>query len=1298
MKSKLYTITMLLAMLLAVSGLRAQPIIGFSDFFTFNTKYKITGVVSDVTTGLPIEEVQVVTLNYSSQPTDQNGIYTLFPMPGYGYQVSASAVNYETSVWSNIHLIPGSEIVELDFELTPALFTPSLTTLEPNPNSDISTVQQSGTLHRYYKIINISGPKPWPSIPVMVTGLDFSRIYQSDGDGLVDVFIHSYEIGNGLPNAQTTFTIESVNNEPLDVPIQFIGKVISQQYAKYWESKTFTKKGVSHFSVEVESGFYSTLNVESGTFPQTFSVTRQRRAGVGISTGVGAGLSVTMGDINMGGHAHAGAGLVVSGITEDSYEFPLSSYDSWEAVAQYIMIADGSFSKLDNAMIRFLTVCQNNFSSQSTLEGAYVGDRKAIDLKGQASASAQMGLLQIPLVEVAGTGNIGVEGRTTFDVRRDYTNQLNIWGIEQSGRMSSNAQAGIKFHLPPNSTFAKEMPDMFTVYNQDEKVGFRFEILRDPVSSQILEFQLTLLRRSSTNNSGFEKESRYVFSASSILTVIENISEIVQNLSKASLFNSVIKVSNTTFQLLANEMFNEAGALQGNPDIVVNVEYYVYRREFSSISSVPININVGLAAWLKLSVEFGKEDGFEEGKQRLIEKGRWINGKHYPTESFSGSIPYINYSLQQRMQEITDEVPLWLRSLIGSINFISKFMKQDNTYYIGDNGSYIVIPENSFPTGIDSLSATSWSWYGDSPSKRLNDVRSDEKLLFEGNRQRAENSFGMKYGVGGFYQFEPLDTLFLEPCLLTIKYTEDEVQDIDELSLGMYYEDKLNKRWIYIGGVVDTINKTVTASIDRLALFTLAPAMPHGSFGLNAMPASIYADSLSFTTIFSDTIFNNNVSPAFNGQLFTVNTTLGTIITPDADTTLPGIQVPVMNHKIEFQVKSNYLGGEATISARSVNGSAYAETQVVFYDTIPPQPPIMLNVFAGDKQVQVQWSQNIDADLAGYIIYYDTDTLPPYNGIHTVIGQPSPTIVGIETQRNIIGLFNDTTYYFAVSAYDFSGNESALSSFIKAKPYSDATEIDRILQNISSTNYSDTCLSAQRTITAYNFVVENDRTSKLIAGEKIQLKTGTRVLSGGHLHAFIDSSGTFCDILDDGTLHLQDISITFPSDTCFYSTKTIRVAGNNTIFTIQNGAIARLVAKENILFLDGFSVESGAYLQAFIDTTGNYCQQPESMIAVFDGAEEVIHVWPTAQEGEKEKQFFSLFPNPTPGTFTLQLKEATEAVIAVEIYSMLGECILQTQLSGQHQYEFDLSGRSGGVYLVRVVRGNEVGVEKVVKQ
>lgn len=177
------------------------------------------------------------------------------------------------------------------------------------------------------------------------------------------------------------------------------------------------------------------------------------------------------------------------------------------------------------------------------------------------------------------------------------------------------------------------------------------------------------------------------------------------------------------------------------------------------------------------------------------------------------------------------------------------------------------------------------------------------------------------------------------------------------------------------------------------------------------------------------------------------------------------------------------------------------------------------------------------------------------------------------------------------------------------------------------------------------------------------------------------------------TLSLEDLTLGSDADTCFAATATI-IASD---LTVESDAAVVLVAGENIQLQPLVQIMSGAQFKAYIDTTGNYCQQSESIIAAIEAKEDQSAELKFYKE-EKNQQFFSLFPNPTTGTFTLQLKEATETVIAVEIYSMLGERILQTQISGQQQYEFDLSSRPGGVYLVRVVRGDEVGVEKVVKQ
>jgi len=47
---------------------------------------------------------------------------------------------------------------------------------------------------------------------------------------------------------------------------------------------------------------------------------------------------------------------------------------------------------------------------------------------------------------------------------------------------------------------------------------------------------------------------------------------------------------------------------------------------------------------------------------------------------------------------------------------------------------------------------------------------------------------------------------------------------------------------------------------------------------------------------------------------------------------------------------------------------------------------------------------------------------------------------------------------------------------------------------------------------------------------------------------------------------------------------------------------------------------------------------------------------------------------------------------------MLSERILSSQLPAADQYQFDLSERQSGIYLIRVMMGDEVGVGKIVKQ
>jgi len=60
------------------------------------------------------------------------------------------------------------------------------------------------------------------------------------------------------------------------------------------------------------------------------------------------------------------------------------------------------------------------------------------------------------------------------------------------------------------------------------------------------------------------------------------------------------------------------------------------------------------------------------------------------------------------------------------------------------------------------------------------------------------------------------------------------------------------------------------------------------------------------------------------------------------------------------------------------------------------------------------------SDLAGYRVYYGTSTSAMNENI----------TVGAYTSCNIGNLFSGETYYFAVTAYDTSGNESSYSNVI----------------------------------------------------------------------------------------------------------------------------------------------------------------------------------------------------------------------------------------------------------------------------
>ncbi len=177
-------------------------------------------------------------------------------------------------------------------------------------------------------------------------------------------------------------------------------------------------------------------------------------------------------------------------------------------------------------------------------------------------------------------------------------------------------------------------------------------------------------------------------------------------------------------------------------------------------------------------------------------------------------------------------------------------------------------------------------------------------------------------------------------------------------------------------------------------------------------------------------------------------------------------------------------------------------------------------------------------------------------------------------------------------------------------------------------------------------------------------------------------------------LYLSGMNIPPDPDTCFAASHWIVVSD----FVIHNGGSATLVTGPSgtILLQTGTVVESGGYLRAWIDEDENYCELPKAIVIsehTETGEETKFPIVPENNPG------FRIYPNPNTGQFTLELSDVAESsTIKVEIFNLIGESIMNVELPERKQYLFDLSARQPGIYLIRVMKGNEVGVEKVVKQ
>jgi PKD repeat protein len=183
---------------------------------------------------------------------------------------------------------------------------------------------------------------------------------------------------------------------------------------------------------------------------------------------------------------------------------------------------------------------------------------------------------------------------------------------------------------------------------------------------------------------------------------------------------------------------------------------------------------------------------------------------------------------------------------------------------------------------------------------------------------------------------------------------------------------------------------------------------------------------------------------------------------------------------------------------------------------------------------------------------------------------------------------------------------------------------------------------------------------------------------------YIDNVSVTSTVTQNTTLQNMTVS----GSECFDALQTILVAGSGSVFTIQSGGDATLIAGESIFYYPGTMVEAGGYMYGYIAPSGPWCNDPSKPVTNTTGLA-------TTLPGET---LFRIYPNPTRGEFHIELlNDMAKQRWQVEIFTMQGLRLSSTSVEGERFYKFTMAGEPAGVYLVTVSNGDEFRTARIVK-
>ncbi|MEI6435355.1 MAG: M14 family zinc carboxypeptidase [Bacteroidota bacterium] len=333
----------------------------------------------------------------------------------------------------------------------------------------------------------------------------------------------------------------------------------------------------------------------------------------------------------------------------------------------------------------------------------------------------------------------------------------------------------------------------------------------------------------------------------------------------------------------------------------------------------------------------------------------------------------------------------------------------------------------------------------------------------------------------------------------------------------------------------------------------------------------------------------------------------------------------------------------------------------VYYKTSVDGAWILLTTYTASIATWTQETINLPGSTATYYIAFEgnakygrgvcIDDVQVSSSCSALL----PVSITIAADANPV--FSGTTVNFAATAVN-GGTAPAFQWFVNGATVTGATN------------------------SAFSYIPANNDLFSCILASNLLCTTGNPA-----------TSNTITMIVESVPLNreVQNETIVSGQTICYDALQTIMVAGNGTVFEIQPGGQATMIAGQTIQYLPGTIIMEGGFMHGYISPSGPYCfpqnNQPIETGTLFS---------PTAiSDG---KGFCRIYPNPTSGAVTLELSADHPFInMNAEVFTIRGEKIISTIFNSNEKSTLSLANYPNGVYVVRVSNGMETVSFKIIR-